>query len=490
MVYNNQCLRTIVLFIFITPFLASCSAQLKVQPITRSENPSEVISILEKEIANERGNQTNLISPAWFAKAEESLQEAKRELAKGEKPTTILEVVALGRAQLKKANERAKIGRTELERVLQSRDRARSAGATEFEKDYAAVEEEFCDLTRKFEKGDLGYMKKHEPKIYDTFRQLELRAIKIHTLGEVRKLLAEVKKQDVHKIAPQTYADAQKRLNEADLFISENPYDKNEMLQKANMALFMARRTLEVARQSEKVKNMEPEQITLMFEKILYDIANKLCAPDMRDQDFNTQVDNILGTIASLNDNRSFSLEKEKKQQAELDTLKLRIAKLKGQTEADRLAKENLLAEKRFNELLNQAQSFYSPDEADVYKKGNILVIRLKGITFPVGKSIILPQNYALLSKVRRTIRTLDAIDVDIVVEGHTDSTGSAQLNELLSQQRAESVRQYLVSTEILPSEKISAVGYGAERPIAPNNTAAGRALNRRIDLIMTLNSM
>ncbi|MGA1871433.1 MAG: hypothetical protein ACMUJM_23125, partial [bacterium] len=106
MVYNNQCLRTIVLFIFITPFLASCSAQLKVQPITRSENPSEVISILEKEIANERRNQTNLISPAWFAKAEESLQEAKRELAKGEKPTTILEVVALGRAQLKKANER------------------------------------------------------------------------------------------------------------------------------------------------------------------------------------------------------------------------------------------------------------------------------------------------------------------------------------------------------------------------------------------------
>jgi outer membrane protein OmpA-like peptidoglycan-associated protein len=118
---------------------------------------------------------------------------------------------------------------------------------------------------------------------------------------------------------------------------------------------------------------------------------------------------------------------------------------------------------------------------------GNKLVIRLKGIQFPVGKSVILPQNYALLSKVQQTIRTLG--EVDVVIEGHTDSTGSTQLNEHLSEQRADAVRQYLVANETLPYDKIIAVGYGSIRPIASNKTAKGRAMNRRIDLIITPHS-
>jgi outer membrane protein OmpA-like peptidoglycan-associated protein len=134
--------------------------------------------------------------------------------------------------------------------------------------------------------------------------------------------------------------------------------------------------------------------------------------------------------------------------------------------------------------LFNTVQGYFEPREAETYKSGNQLVIRLKGIQFPVGKSVILPKNYTLLSKVQRAIRTLG--DVDVVIEGHTDSTGSSELNEHLSEQRADAVRQYLVANETLSYDKIIAVGYGSIRPIAPNKTAAGRALNRRIDLIIT----
>jgi outer membrane protein OmpA-like peptidoglycan-associated protein len=207
----------------------------------------------------------------------------------------------------------------------------------------------------------------------------------------------------------------------------------------------------------------------------------------MRNQSFNTQVDNILGTIANLQNDRSFMMDNEKNQRAQIDALKIRIAELEGKSQVEREARERLLAERRFNQLFNQVQTFFEPNEAETYKMGNKLVIRLKGIQFPVGKNVILPQNYALLSKVQQTIRTLG--EVDVVIEGHTDSTGSTQLNEHLSEQRADAVRQYLVANETLPYDKIIAVGYGSIRPIASNKTAKGRAMNRRIDLIITPHS-
>ena len=70
-----------------------------------------------------------------------------------------------------------------------------------------------------------------------------------------------------------------------------------------------------------------------------------------------------------------------------------------------------------------------------------------------------------------------------MIIGGHTDSTGSEALNEMLSQQRAEAVRQYFVANATIPYDKIIAVGYGSMRPIASNATAAGRAVNRRIDI-------
>ena len=141
-------------------------------------------------------------------------------------------------------------------------------------------------------------------------------------------------------------------------------------------------------------------------------------------------------------------------------------------------------AEKRFTQLVEKGRTYFEPGEAEVYKTEGQLVLRLKAMEFPVGQSVILPKNYSLLSKVQRAIRTFD--DVDVIIEGHTDSTGSEELNEHLSEKRADAVRQYLVANQTLPYDKIIAVGYGSSRPLASNKTEKGRAINRRIDLILT----
>ena len=95
-----------------------------------------------------------------------------------------------------------------------------------------------------------------------------------------------------------------------------------------------------------------------------------------------------------------------------------------------------------------------------------------------------MPNNYELLSKVQRSIRNFQ--EPDVVIEGHTDSTGSEEVNDHLSQKRAEAVRDYLVANRTLPTEKILAVGYGSGRPLASNKTEEGRAINRRIDVVIT----
>jgi OOP family OmpA-OmpF porin len=78
-----------------------------------------------------------------------------------------------------------------------------------------------------------------------------------------------------------------------------------------------------------------------------------------------------------------------------------RIAALEGETQEERAAKERLTAEKEFNQKFSQIQNYFKSNEAEVYKQGNQLVIRLKAIQFPVGKDIIMPKNYELLSTVQ-----------------------------------------------------------------------------------------
>ena len=67
-------------------------------------------------------------------------------------------------------------------------------------------------------------------------------------------------------------------------------------------------------------------------------------------------------------------------------------------------------------------------------------------------------------------------------VEGHTDSVGSASLNQKLSESRANSVRDFLVK-EGIAADRLTAIGYGEDKPIATNNTRAGRTQNRRVEI-------
>ncbi len=471
--------------VFLSAGILSCGgSQLKVEPIAKTESPAELIQKLEMDVSSARQDQVNVLAPAWFEKSEASLKAAKEKLQRGEELSDILEYVAEGRAQLLTARDKSQLAGSVLPKAIQNRKLARQAGAPSLGEDYAKAEAQFLSLTRAVEKDNIGYAKSRRDRVATEFRRLEIRAIKVRTIGEVRSLLQRAKREKTFKIAPKTYQEAQQKLAAADEFITKNPYAKEQMRRKAQSALFSAKRHLEIARQANALENMQPEPIALLIEKDLQAIASKLQAPDMRDRNFDTQVENIVGSVVALQYERTAMREKANDQQKLTDRLQVRLAELEGKTKAEQSAKERLLAEKQFNELFEKVRTYFEPKEAEVYKREGQLVIRLKAMGFPIGQSIILPNNYALLSKVQRAVRTFD--DVDLIIEGHTDSTGSEEVNDLLSEQRADAVRQYLVANETLAFDKIIAVGYGSHRPLASNKTNKGRAINRRIDLIIT----
>jgi outer membrane protein OmpA-like peptidoglycan-associated protein len=100
-------------------------------------------------------------------------------------------------------------------------------------------------------------------------------------------------------------------------------------------------------------------------------------------------------------------------------------------------------------------------------------------VEFAPGSAVLAPSSGPLLDRVAEVAKTCPGT---LRVEGHTDSTGGAASNLELSRARAEAVRRALVERG-LPAERLVAEGFGQARPVAPNDDAAGRARNRRIEL-------
>lgn len=107
-------------------------------------------------------------------------------------------------------------------------------------------------------------------------------------------------------------------------------------------------------------------------------------------------------------------------------------------------------------------------------------VINLKGVTFEFNKTRLRPDAQTILAWATSVLKKYP--DMKVEVAGHTDSVGSDDYNQKLSEGRAQAVMQYFVDNGV-PADQLSAKGYGEAQPVADNNTAEGRELNRRVEL-------
>ncbi len=438
---------------------------------------------LEANLAAAKSKQVDVLSPNFYKESESALMKAKQGLEKGSKISAISKYIAEGNASLKKAEQIAQISRSILRDTNEARDKALKVKADKLGEPYDKVEKEYLGLTAAIERDNLSYAQKYADKVRTAFRDVEIMAIKSSALGNIRQVMASAEKANAQKFAPTVYNEALQALNDADAYIDQAPYASEMISQKADHAAFMAQRLIAVSESSNKFKEMTPEESAIYMEHLLMGLGKSVNVGDQRNLGVEAQVNALTDAIAAMNRKRQ-SLEKDNQDYtAKVAYLEQKLTGLEGYSREQESVKEKLTAESAFNEQFNQVQQYFQPDEAEVYKQGKQLVIRMRGIQFPVGQAILTPNNFSLLSKVQQAIQTFEQPMVKI--EGHTDSTGSTQVNQELSQKRAEAVKAYLVANKTLPEDRILAAGYGPDRPLAPNTTPEGRAINRRIDVLI-----
>ncbi len=182
------------------------------------------------------------------------------------------------------------------------------------------------------------------------------------------------------------------------------------------------------------------------------------------------------------------------KSRAELDTTRRTAeeARKAAEEERKRLEDQRRADEVRLAELQKAHEGQQQSEEtlrqtlaqlAQVREEARGLIVTLPGnIYFDVNKSDVKPAMRERLTEIGRALATVP--DRHILIEGHTDSDGAASYNLELSRLRAESVRSVLVAGGVGPG-RVEANGYGKTRPVASNATAAGKAENRRVEIVL-----
>lgn len=449
----------------------------------------------DADIARAAAEDVNarLLAPRSYGDGIDSYEDAEAGLERGRNIEYVRRKVADAEKSFKAAKKSADFAQTVLAQVMKSRQDAANANAPELSRDiWDRAQKEFGNAIRYSERGDLKNAQKKDIEATSLYRDAELVAIKAEYLSETRQLLADADRARVGRYAPITLGFAKRLLADAERELSENRYDTDLPRNLARQANYQAKHAIYLSEVVRDVrdKDLTVEELVLQWEEPLTNIAGIAdITPSMSEGHAQIQAE-LITYIENLQ-NQTQSLEQE----AEANILRLADMeeeiraldeRLGGATEERAALVQRLEAQALVKAQFEQVEKMFARDEARVFREGDNIILRLVGLTFDSGKSEIKQNEFDLLAKVEK------AIDVfpqsELIIEGHTDSFGGDTSNQKLSQERAESVQQYMVNAMRIPSYRLIATGFGETNPVANNETQSGRARNRRIDIVIKPN--
>ncbi|MBT8106967.1 MAG: OmpA family protein [Gammaproteobacteria bacterium] len=439
-------------------------------------------------------HNAELLAPRAWERGMGEYEDAEEALKRGRNIEYVRDNAANATNYFREAAEKAQLANTKFAQVLKSRQDAANAEAPKRSADlWQQAQRKFGDAIRLLERGDLKGASRREIEATSLYRDAELIAIKDQYLAETRRLLSDADRARVGRYAPITLGKAKQLLAEAERELNENRYDTDRPRSLARQANYEAKHAIYLSEIVRKVrdKDLTAEQLVLQWEAPLRQIAGVAdIQPDME-----TGPDKLTAQLVNHFENQANDLQALQQEKAENEVrmadleeeLRALDERLGGATAERQALIQRLEAQARVKEQFERVEKMFTSDEARVFRQSNNVILRLVGLNFDSGASQIKPVNFDLLAKVEK------AIDVfprsELIIEGHTDSFGGDELNQKLSQERAESVQQYMINAMRIPTYRLIATGYGETRPVASNETAAGRARNRRIDIVIKPNA-
>ncbi len=437
----------------LTGLVSACGTSAKKVELSAGANPQTELQRLESEIAQGREQQFDLLAPDHYEEAVELRDDALEKIAENKPTAEILDDIAqgLGHTQamltLGQKNQRA------VEPILAARTNAINAKANEYmQKDFRKIDDDLEDIGQAMQRDSYKLDAKEIASLESRYMDIELKATKAAELGEAKSLLEKAQKSGANRYTPRTFQFALSQFAAADSAIEasrRNPQAYNAQVDKA-------------VAEAQKVN----EVLAISRDKKI----NEAAALQLWNQD---------RTIAS--------------QQSALDNSQASIQQLQSnvassQAERFRLEQTNqeMVSQQELQAKIEEFKNTFGEDEAQIVRDGNRYIVRLKNMQFPRNRAELPTRSMETLQKISELVALMPTQKVTI--EGHTDSTGSAEINQKLSEERASTVKTYFVTQGMLDATKIETEGFGFEKPLATNKTKEGRAMNRRVDVVIETN--
>lgn len=458
-------------------------------------------------------------APSTMKKAEEEFGKAKQAIESNKKQSDINSAVNKSTEFAENAIKATEVCKLSLNEYLEPRNKALSVKAVSMVPElYFKAEEIFIKAAGKVESGDVKSGLSEAAKSVPFYEAAELEAIRQSILGPCDILISKAKEDGADKYAPSTLNKAMTARAKADDILSKDRYNRDEAVSEADRSCYEARHSGNIALSVRSLSRNDQawEKLIMVYEIQLNRVGEEIGAEHLPFDDGPlAAADSLIHYIRKAKDQNEYMTEKfteilgesseevtdnapkvladkasEKVNQMSTEhkmvstELESKEAKLSTLEEQNKTMTAELTEHQKREEKLKKAKSMLNPSEGEiVFNAANDIVLRLNGFSFDVGKAHIKESHVPLLNKLRQIVAMFP--EAKVVVEGHTDASGSAATNMLLSQKRAFAIMQYLRQTLMLPSEKISSMGYGSDKPIASNQTNEGRAQNRRIDIVI-----
>lgn len=410
------------------------------------------ITMLKDRLDLAATNEVDVLAPIHFSRAQTLLDRAMKEAQGSEDPQAGSATADDGIKAIVLAEESAAASRTVLHEALDRRARAQAVHAhLLFEKDFNTLDTELSEAARAMENGNKKLGLEKNLDLATRYGNLEVLALKANISEIAEKAYEQALEASAQKLAPITLKSAKNELDIARKIIEVEKENFDKAQFHAEQARYLAMRAKYIAELVVGFKNerLTDEQMILWYQTQMEEVHSGLPTAIKFDKSNKDLVDTFSGEVKGV------------------------VADLRS-IEAKMLTKEV-----NFREV----SAMFTPEEAEVVRRGDDLVLRCFGFYFPVGKSDLVSQNFDLLNKIITAIQKFPNSDVE--VEGHTDSSGSKKINMQLSEERAKSIADFLIKVAKVEPHRVKSAGLGDDRPIFSNESEEGRSKNRRIEIII-----
>jgi len=471
--------------------IIGCSSQPKLTQEAVFNQYTQVAK-LKTELDKSRENGAELLAPESHKEVSTALQHA---IASAERNETKAANTAAstGLKNITVLNRHTESSQKILSEVLHARKQAIAAGVLTLQsKKLADLDADLKATGAMVENGKIEKAKQRRPDLIKGYTQLELEVLKQGKTKLAKAAIENARQNDAEKYAPKTFSRAEEQLTLAMKILDADRTQISKADIHAKDAKWLAEQSSEI---SETVKDFDRrdysmEDVVLWHQQALTEITQPLGGTPGFNKPADTVVYNLKTTIAKVvkerdsvtdqyNKTQLLSQSQLELSQSQLKATEEKYGKKIAATEKQRLA---LVEKEQANKIkFDKVQAMFSAREANVYRQRENILISAQGFVFPSGTSEIQTENFPLMNKIIRATKLFPGARIE--VNGHTDSVGADTINKKLSEERAEKVARFLTEVGEITASKITSRGFGETRPVATNETPAGRAENRRVEI-------